>query len=476
MLPSTGHLRVTVAPSQATVEYVRSNGGDSYTYTIAPNTPPVTHDLTLAVSPNGAGTTNPAVGLHSYTENAVVNITATPALGYTFSSWTGGVADPNAASTTVTMNADKTVTANFVAVSTYVLTTAVNPPGGGTINPAAGPHTYNQSTVVAVTATPSSGYAFSSWTGACSGSGACSVTMDAAKSVTANFTLLPTYVLTMATDGNGTTTPAMGAHLYPQGTVVPISTTPNSGYIFDSWTGDADCADGSVTMNAAKTCTANFVTAPPAVTLDGAVSSGTSAPTTSGVSFSHTTGTGADRLLLVGVSWNCGTTNRTISSITFTPNGGSALNLTEVKTQQYSFTSSGTQYRYTAIYSLLNPGSGVLGTVNITFSGAVSNGIISGAANFAGVDQTTPLGTPNGAVGTGTSSSGTPNPTVTLTGLTGSELVFDSVFMGASSTSHTMTADSGQSELWNILGYTASSSFNAAALPARSRLRGHLPP
>ena len=111
----------------------------------------------------------PSVGPHSYVENAVVNITATPALGYAFSSWTGGVADPNAASTTVTMNADKTVTANFMAVSTYVLTTAVNPPGGGTINPAAGPHTYNQSTVVAVTATPNSGYAFSSWTGACTG-------------------------------------------------------------------------------------------------------------------------------------------------------------------------------------------------------------------------------------------------------------------------------------------------------------------
>ena len=212
--------------------------------------------------------------------------------------------------------------------------------------------------MVAVTATPSSGYAFNSWTGACAGAdpGACSVTMDAAKSVTANFTLLPTYVLTMATDGNGTTTPAVGGAYLSSGYGGPISAIPNSGYVFNSWTGDADCSDGSVTMNAAKIYTANFVTAPPAVTLDGAVSSGTGATTTSSVSFSHTTGTGTDRLLLVGVSWNCGTTNRTISSITFTPNGGSALPLTEVRTQPYSFTSSGTQYRYTAIYSLLSPG------------------------------------------------------------------------------------------------------------------------
>ena len=51
--------------------------------------------------------------------------------------------------------------------------------GGGTINPAAGVHAYTSGTVVAVTATPASGYTFSSWSGACSGTGACSVTMDA---------------------------------------------------------------------------------------------------------------------------------------------------------------------------------------------------------------------------------------------------------------------------------------------------------
>jgi hypothetical protein len=41
MLPNSGHLRVTVAPEQATVEYVRSNQtGVSYTYTILPNQTP----------------------------------------------------------------------------------------------------------------------------------------------------------------------------------------------------------------------------------------------------------------------------------------------------------------------------------------------------------------------------------------------------------------------------------------------------
>ena len=108
--------------------------------------------------------------------------------------------------------------------------------------------------------------------------------------------------------------------------------------------------------------------------------------------FSVTTGTGSNRLMLVGVSWNCGTTDRTITSATFTPNGESALDLTLVITEQYTWTTN--NYRYTAIYRLLAPPSGVTGTVDIVFSGAVSNGIIAGAANFAGVDQNHTFGNP----------------------------------------------------------------------------------
>jgi uncharacterized repeat protein (TIGR02543 family) len=116
MLPSTGHLRITITPDVATVDYVRSDQtGVSYTYTILPNSSSTpTHNLTMAVDPAIGGTTNPSVGGHTYNENTVVNITATPATGYVFDHWTGDVAATGAASTTVTMDADKTVTAHFV--------------------------------------------------------------------------------------------------------------------------------------------------------------------------------------------------------------------------------------------------------------------------------------------------------------------------------------------------------------------------
>jgi len=93
---------------------------------------------------------------------------------------------------------------------------------------------------------------------------------------------------------------------------------------------------------------------------------------------------------------------------------------------------------------------------------------VVGVANFAGVDQTTPLGTPNGANGTGTPGTAT----VILSGLNGNELVFDTIFIGVSSTSHTLSADSGQSALWNITGYTSSNNFNARGAASTEQATG----
>ena len=80
----------------------------------------------------------------------------------------------------------KSVTAAFT-FNSYALTTATAGTGSGSVglNPPGG--TYSHGTVVAVTATPAAGSTFTGWGGACSDSGACSVTMDGAKSVTATF-------------------------------------------------------------------------------------------------------------------------------------------------------------------------------------------------------------------------------------------------------------------------------------------------
>ena len=48
----------------------------------------------------------------------MVNLNATPNAGYNFQNWTGPVANANSASTTITMNAPESVTANFTEGAT----------------------------------------------------------------------------------------------------------------------------------------------------------------------------------------------------------------------------------------------------------------------------------------------------------------------------------------------------------------------
>ena len=76
----------------------------------------VTYNLTISGNPVLSGTTIPEGGVHTYASGTVVNIIATPAAGYVFVNWSGDVAQSNSASTTVTMNGNKIITANFTHV------------------------------------------------------------------------------------------------------------------------------------------------------------------------------------------------------------------------------------------------------------------------------------------------------------------------------------------------------------------------
>jgi outer membrane protein OmpA-like peptidoglycan-associated protein len=50
---------------------------------------------------------------------------------------------------------------------------------------------------------------------------------------------------------------------FVEGTVVSLEAVEAEGCTFDGWTGDSDCADGSVTMNGDRMCVANFSEIPP---------------------------------------------------------------------------------------------------------------------------------------------------------------------------------------------------------------------
>ena len=246
-----------------------------------------------------------------------------------------------------------------------------------------------------------------------------------------------TYDLTIATagTGSGTVDPDVGVHSYAEGEVVNLQATADGGSTFDGWSGDADCEDGSVTMDADKSCTATFSTSGVGVFLDGAVSSGT-ADGVNSVTFAHTTGTGVNRLMLVGVASNSYNSAQTISSVTFTPNAGTAVPLTEVGTIENE------AGRLAAIYSLADPPNGVAGTVTVTYSGSVGYGIVAGAANFSGVNPADPLDDFVSAVGTEANAINVDVPTDP------NDLVFDTIFLGAA-TPPSLSIGAGQSQLWN---------------------------
>jgi len=77
------------------------------------------------------------------------------------------------------------------------------------------------------------------------------------------------YTLTMAVNGIGMTTPAVGSHNYAAGTVVNITATPDNEWQFVNWTtanmseiANATAASTTVTMDESKTVRANFALLP----------------------------------------------------------------------------------------------------------------------------------------------------------------------------------------------------------------------
>jgi cysteine-rich repeat protein len=184
-----------------------------------PPTPPPAGSfaLTTTVSGSGSVSSSPA-GIScgatcsaNYVSGTSVTLTETPTAGATFTGWSGACTG-TASTCTVSMTAARSVTATFSVVS-YAL--SVTKGGSGTITSSpAGINcgatcnaNYNSGTSVTLTESPGSGYVFSGWSGACSGSGTtCTVSMSAARSVTATFAVSSsnpvTYTVNVTSAGN----------------------------------------------------------------------------------------------------------------------------------------------------------------------------------------------------------------------------------------------------------------------------------
>ena len=135
----------------------------------------------------------------TFPENAEVTLTATVPAGVTFGGWSGPQA-PSSCATTISCTLGVAQVSTLIAsfnVQTFPLAVTEVGQGGIISNVQPGIHcgdggtdctvAFASGAQIVLQATPDDGHRFQGWTGACSGTSTCTVTMSGAQNVTATF-------------------------------------------------------------------------------------------------------------------------------------------------------------------------------------------------------------------------------------------------------------------------------------------------
>jgi uncharacterized repeat protein (TIGR02543 family) len=278
----------------ATTCTVAMNQSKNVTATFSGGTGGTGFTLTVSVAGNGTVTgtgINCGAGATTCTSpnhaaGSTMTLTATPAAGATFTGWSGACSG-TATNCTVTFDASKTVTASFSggAAGTFPLNVSVSGPGrvtGASINCGNGASTcsatFSSGTTVTLTATPGSAATFGGWGGACAGTTPkCTVSMTAAKSVSATFTAAGTPgTLTINVVGRGSVSTSAGAcastgraktcvQHFKAGATTRLTARPAAGQAFLGWAGacSGKLATCTVKLSKALAATATFTNRTP---------------------------------------------------------------------------------------------------------------------------------------------------------------------------------------------------------------------
>lgn len=180
----------TLTLTAATSISAAFNGGDSLTVAVTG---------TGSVTSNPTGISCPGMCTSNFGTNTKITLTEAPnpGSGQYFSGWSGSNCSGTANTCVVTLAANSNVSAAFVPGVAMTVTLAgagtgtvsSNPPG---ISCSATTTTtctasFAPSTPVTLSETPISGDTFAGWSGGCTGTASCSVTLTAASNVTATF-------------------------------------------------------------------------------------------------------------------------------------------------------------------------------------------------------------------------------------------------------------------------------------------------
>ena len=143
----------------------------------------------------------------------------------------------------------------------YTLTTSVNPIEGGTLSPVT--TQFEEGETVVLNAIPSAEYTFFAWSGVSGSSASASIVMDSDKAVTAVFTK-KRYALNILIEGEGEVNEKIikaGVSTdYNSGTIIELSASPASEWIFVEWKGDFSSVENptQISIDKPKNITAVF--------------------------------------------------------------------------------------------------------------------------------------------------------------------------------------------------------------------------
>lgn len=238
------------------------------------------YELTTAVEPAGSGTVSPG---GFYDSGSKIRVTAAPNQGYTFDGWSGDASGTDAVQT-VTMDANKSLTARFERTGAVTVPESVNatqpgshavlvqvtPFNAGTVTPSSA--MYEEGTQVTLTATPAEGYRFVWWEGDASGSSnTVTITVDGEKNILARFVEFSeqsgvkqyALITSVYPEGAGLVTPSDG--LYNIHAPLTLTAMASEGYAFHHWEGSISGTSDTIDfyINEDMDVLAYFVEKPP---------------------------------------------------------------------------------------------------------------------------------------------------------------------------------------------------------------------